>query len=359
MGCSEQDDALRIVTLIALLFIGHSFFASLVLALTHFRSDNYADQPLSRMAGLLLLACLVIAQCAHLAWLQFDLPWLSSPIYRMALYAIAPAFYLFVASLLRPDRRITLPVVALHAVPAFAAAGVSADWVVPGAFVLGAGYLLVLGRDLYGLRAERAVFEVEMALLAGLFGSAIAVAMLGWLQPVLPDRLFVSLYCIAIGTGLLIVQLVLGLRPRLSAEVAETARTRYASSSLGQVDCDEAVAKLAHLMQKEALFEDPELNLSRLAERLDLSSHQLSELLNAQLGKGLTRFLREHRVAAARRMLCDEPSASVLSIGLSVGFTSQSTFYEAFRDIEGMAPGQYRKLRCGQRRASTIPDVPE
>ncbi|MGE8357156.1 MAG: helix-turn-helix domain-containing protein, partial [Microvirgula sp.] len=39
-----------------------------------------------------------------------------------------------------------------------------------------------------------------------------------------------------------------------------------------------------------------------------------------------------------------EPSASVLSVGLSVGFSSQSTFYEAFREIEGMTPGQFRKL---------------
>ncbi|MDQ5945645.1 MAG: hypothetical protein QG619_1067, partial [Pseudomonadota bacterium] len=31
-------------------------------------------------------------------------------------------------------------------------------------------------------------------------------------------------------------------------------------------------------------------------------------------------------------------------IGLCVGFTSQSNFYEAFREIEGMTPGQYRKL---------------
>ena len=62
------------------------------------------------------------------------------------------------------------------------------------------------------------------------------------------------------------------------------------------------------------------------------------------MGKGFSRYLREQRSAAARHMLCAEPSASVLSVGLSVGFSSQSNFYEAFREIEGMTPGQYRKL---------------
>jgi AraC-like DNA-binding protein len=51
-------------------------------------------------------------------------------------------------------------------------------------------------------------------------------------------------------------------------------------------------------------------------------------------------------VAAAKTALCEEQSASVLSIGLCVGFTSQSNFYEAFREIEGSTPGQYRKRQA-------------
>ena len=37
-------------------------------------------------------------------------------------------------------------------------------------------------------------------------------------------------------------------------------------------------------------------------------------------------------------MLVAEPRASVLSVGLSVGFSSQSTFYVAFKDEVGMVP---------------------
>ena len=66
--------------------------------------------------------------------------------------------------------------------------------------------------------------------------------------------------------------------------------------------------------------------------------------MNGRLGKGFSRYLREQRIGAAKAMLLDEPSASVLAVGLSVGFTSQSNFYEAFREIEGTTPGQYRKL---------------
>ncbi|HMS06278.1 MAG TPA: helix-turn-helix domain-containing protein, partial [Burkholderiaceae bacterium] len=95
----------------------------------------------------------------------------------------------------------------------------------------------------------------------------------------------------------------------------------------------------------DRLYADPDLGLASLAARLDLSAHQLSELVNARLGKSFARYLREQRVAAARQLLRAEPSASVLSVGLSVGFTSQSSFYDAFREIEGTTPGQFRKLR--------------
>jgi AraC-like DNA-binding protein len=68
--------------------------------------------------------------------------------------------------------------------------------------------------------------------------------------------------------------------------------------------------------------------------------------VNGRLGKGFSRYLRERRIEAAKAMLLGEPKASVLSVGLCVGFTSQSNFYEAFREIEGCTPGQYRKLHA-------------
>lgn len=84
-----------------------------------------------------------------------------------------------------------------------------------------------------------------------------------------------------------------------------------------------------------------------LANKLGLSNHQLSELINTRLGKGFSRYIREYRIAAAESLLLSEPASSVLSVGMSVGFTSQSTFYDAFRGIMGMTPGRYRKLHLG------------
>lgn len=298
--------------------------------------------------GLALLAALCALQVAHFAWLYLDLPWVAAVPYRAILFAVAPAFFLFSQPLFNPDSPASFrPTMLVHALPVAGGLFLPGDLALPLAFVVGAVYLLWLGRSLYALRGERANFRREMMLLGGVFGIAITVSALGLMQSSLPGKLFFSLYGIAIGAAFFLVQTALSLRPGLSAEVAETAQTAqaaYGNSTLKNVDADAALSQLEMLMTTERLYVDPELSLPMLAARLGLSTHQLSELMNARLGKGFSRYLREQRVAAARAALCEEPSASVLSIGLCVGFTSQSNFYEAFREIEGTTPGQYRKL---------------
>lgn len=335
------------MTSLAILLAGFSIFSAIIIALTHFRGEQYQDHVVSRVMGLILLLALGGLQLAHFSWLYLDQEWVATFPYRMTLFAVAPAFFLFSHPLLSPQTHSTIrPPLLGHAVPVLISPFLPENLALPLAFVVGAGYLLWLARSLYALRHERAGFRLEMMLLGGVFAIAIGVSFLGLAQAVLPEKLFFSLYAISIGLAFFLVQTTLGLRPQLSVEVRETVQAAYASSTLNNVDCDAALSKLDALMATDRIYVDSDLSLPSLAERLVLSTHQLSELLNARLGKSFSRYLREQRIAAAKAMLCDELSASVLSVGLSVGFTSQSNFYEAFREIEGMTPGQFRKLHA-------------
>ncbi len=341
------------MTSLAILLAGFSVFCALSLALTHFSGDHYREQPMSRSMGLLLLLALSGLQLAHFAWLHLDQPWFAAPPYRIALFTVAPAFFLFSRPLLQPaGAPATGPSLLAHALPAAASPWLSTDIALPLAFAIGAGYLLWLARSLYTLRHERANFRREMLLLGGIFAIAVVVSLLGLVQAALPEKCFFSLYATAIGAAFLLVQTALGRRPQLADEVSEVAQAAYANSTLTHVDCAAVLARLDALVRDERIHLDAELSLPGLAERLGLTPHQLSELMNARLGKGFSRYLRELRIEAAKAMLCAEPSASVLSVGLNVGFTSQSNFYEAFREIEGMTPGQYRKLH-GRSAAAT------
>jgi len=74
-----------------------------------------------------------------------------------------------------------------------------------------------------------------------------------------------------------------------------------------------------------------------------MTSHQLSELLNARIGRSFNNFVNEYRVEEACRMLIEEEHRSVVSIGVAVGFNSNSAFYKAFSNIKGISPARFRK----------------
>jgi len=76
---------------------------------------------------------------------------------------------------------------------------------------------------------------------------------------------------------------------------------------------------------------------------MELSVHQLSELINSNFDYSFPRYIREHRIREAKELLINEPNSSVLSISMMTGFKSQSNFYTAFKEITGFSPGQYRK----------------
>jgi AraC-like DNA-binding protein len=131
--------------------------------------------------------------------------------------------------------------------------------------------------------------------------------------------------------------------PDLGQKAAEAVAASYAASTLKNTDCDLLMEKLKHLLGAEKIYRDENLSLATLAEQLDLNTHQASELINTRFGFGFSRLVRQYRVEEAKRQLREEPRASVLSIGLAVGFSSQSNFYTAFRELTGETPGQFRK----------------
>lgn len=327
---------------IAILLIGFSVCYAFILTLTHFRCDNYKDQRLAQAMGVVLVLALVGLQLCHYAYLQYGSPVIHSSIYSVLLFSVAPAFYLFSKPLLKATQQSAMAW--LHLLPIPIAIWLPHKFALPFSFVLGAFYLVWLAFSLYALRKQRDRFQIELIILGTVFVIAISVLLLGLAMPILSEPVFFSAYAIAIGLAFLLMAVTLTYAPKVSDEVIEAARETYAVSTLNNIDCESSLQTLDRLMQEKQLYKQNNLDLHTLAVELGLNTHQLSELINTRLGKGFSRYLREQRVAAAQQLLKTQNTVSVLSIGLAVGFTSQSNFYEAFREITGTTPGKYRKL---------------
>lgn len=328
--------------LFALLSIGFSLFCAILLIISSIIQQSAPQLFLSKLAGFTLIICLAVIQWLNLQFILGQTGYVFSPFYIALLYFIAPCFYFYSRQLLTidiPSNGWQL----LHALPLPICLFLPVNWTVPLIFLIGSGYLLWLGRAVYLLRQQRNRFRLELLALSAFFCIAIAVIVLGFIWPMVNRSTFINSYSILIGFAFFATVLTLLRFPSITFDVAEAAQATYAESTLKNIDRNKTLAQLNTLMEKERLYIQENLSLTLLSEQLNLTSHQLSELINTEFQQGFSRFIRQHRIEEAKKMLLAEPDVSVLSIGLSVGFSSQSNFYTAFRDISGIAPGQYRK----------------
>lgn len=323
------------------LFIGFSVFYALVLILNHFNKENRQFRIDTHNMGIVLLLSLIGIQLFHYDFLQERMEIINHSLYLFMLYLIAPSFYFYARPMLKAQSNFGL-VQSLHFAPAFLAFVLPSKWLFSAAFVVGSGYLLWLLKTIYALRVHRKKFKPEVILLSLVFIIAVAVSVLALSMPI-SNNLFFSLYASAVGFGLFMVALIISFTPRITENISQAARETYAVTTLSSVDCDMKLSELNALMQLDKLYQQSNLDLMAIATELKLSAHQLSELINSRLKMSFSQYLREQRVQAAKIILIDQPKASVLSIGMEVGFSSQSNFYEAFKEISGKTPGQFRK----------------
>ncbi len=343
IGAAPSVNWAPMIEQFTLLLIGFSVFSATVLAFANvFFLKELPMTTFGVAACTALLGTLVGLQLQHFLHLQTGAPLFESAGYVVLLLLGPPTFYFFSREVLTPERRPGL-VDIVHTGPLLLFAFLPASVVAPIAFLIGTGYAFWFTRVVYGMRRQKSRFRFEMFFFTLFAALAVVVLVLGLSIPYLDPAHFYTGYAISIGVALLLIVAALIVFPEFPYDISDAAQAAYASSTLGDVDVESAMATLDRLMRADKIFQNEDLNLSSLAAALELTPHQLSELVNTRFGIGFSRYIREQRVAEARRMLESDASASVLSISLSTGFRSQSNFYAAFREITGEAPGNYRK----------------
>ena len=119
---------------------------------------------------------------------------------------------------------------------------------------------------------------------------------------------------------------------------------KYQKSALSQAQMKAILWKLTTEMEQEQPYLNPKLTLKKLAERINVSPHHLSQVLNEQLNKTYYEWIAAYRVAAAKDLMIAQKHIhyKLEEIGTLAGFNSRSVFYKAFKKIEGVAPSAFR-----------------
>lgn len=94
------------------------------------------------------------------------------------------------------------------------------------------------------------------------------------------------------------------------------------------------------------LYREAGLTISMLAKKLNLPEYRLRAFIHKQLGyRNFNAMLHTYRIEDAGEVLADKGKSGVpiLTIALSVGYQSITPFNNAFRQIMGVTPSEYRK----------------
>lgn len=94
------------------------------------------------------------------------------------------------------------------------------------------------------------------------------------------------------------------------------------------------------------LYREAGLTIAMLAKKLNLPEYRLRAFIHKQLGfRNFNAMLHKYRIEDARAELAKTENANVpvLTIALTVGYQSITPFNNAFREITGVTPSEYRK----------------
>jgi len=101
---------------------------------------------------------------------------------------------------------------------------------------------------------------------------------------------------------------------------------------------------LKRAMEANLYYLDPELRLGELAEKLGLTTHELSRIINTGLKKNFNDFINEYRVREVARKMQDPAydHLTLLGIAWESGFNSQTTFTRILKQLTGKSPTEFK-----------------
>ena len=102
--------------------------------------------------------------------------------------------------------------------------------------------------------------------------------------------------------------------------------------------------KLELLCKNEHIYTDSTLNREKVAEKLGISAGYVSQIINTITGDNFAHYINQYRVEAVKEMILSSEyeNYTLLTMGLESGFTSKTTFYNAFKKVTGQTPNEYK-----------------
>jgi AraC-like DNA-binding protein len=132
-------------------------------------------------------------------------------------------------------------------------------------------------------------------------------------------------------------------------ETTPTQKPKYATSSLKAGEKEKLIQRLTKSMENEKPYLNENLTLKELAEKLETTPNNLSQIINEKFSKNFYEFINGYRINEVKSLLSNPKYShySMLGIAFECGFNSKSTFNSVFKQFTGKTPSEFKKSTIG------------
>ena len=120
---------------------------------------------------------------------------------------------------------------------------------------------------------------------------------------------------------------------------------KYEKSGLTTSLSFELKEKVEHLFAYEKIYKENNINLDMLAEKLDTTRHNASQVINEHFEMSFHELVNKYRIEEAKQLLEDRDKLNwnIIEVAYEVGYNNKVTFNKAFKKDTNLTPSEYQK----------------
>ena len=121
---------------------------------------------------------------------------------------------------------------------------------------------------------------------------------------------------------------------------------KYEKSGLTKSLSQELKNSLIDLMEIEKIYKENDINLEILANRLNTSRHNASQVINEHFDLNFHEFINKYRINEAKSIfnLDYQKNLNIIDVAYEVGFNNKVTFNKAFKKDTNITPSEYQRI---------------
>lgn len=107
---------------------------------------------------------------------------------------------------------------------------------------------------------------------------------------------------------------------------------------------DQLMQRICELMEDEKPYLSIDLKLTDVAAMLGTNRNVISSCINNQLKCSFSLFINSYRIKHAQELMHSQPDAKITEVWMASGFSSESSFFRAFKTITKLTPNEWKQL---------------